>query len=773
MNITFKATSNIENKVKVRPMSQVSPSHSGLSQFDNTYNKKRPLESNSQNLSFKGLSSIKVSDLVNSFRTEIGESAAKNLNNTIQNITSSKKPWATLANNEITFKPENIGVRIYQSIIDPIIHFPIDFANSTLDLINKIPIFKNSEAIKTALEKGPLKNRRDYLENFSATMAVQHHAELLKDVNGSQNRVFIEANNRFNPKVANYNSKSERTLTRVITGIIPAFFLANDAYNLSIYINNDKDLAKKEKKRRLNQEIARIAITAASTFAVLGFFAKRSNANPRAATTLIAATTLASEILGRIIAGTPFYPISKKGAQKYAKLQNKDKKENDKKEVKTADLSKIKSEKLLLDKPQAGYNKTSVNDKTKPKSDYALKLIGTLVLLGFGAEKLPLWIKPIRKSWYELTSKYNGHFKLDATITSQEFNTLMEKLEKKGFKELADNYRNIKNSIIKNGNLTVEESGRVDRKINEMIEEKTIGFKMFSEDSLKTHRKDIKTKYKEAMNKWKVAQELGIQKKSDDVIYLCGKTNKTKDIVINQVLKFPIKLVGEIVMMPYKYVIKPLYEMPKKLISKINPNGASPEKDKLSESEILKNGINFLKKNIDAPDFETKLNKNFIDAFDNVNKSNFSNAELSGSAKTAVSTVTSAFLIFDNYNMVMIDSEGKDKQLAGQKAKERTIQRIIRIAYGACIIKLFNGIFQKQYNSSLVGAQGVNILSTGIVETLERKSVGLPLHEASREEITENDRSNLNAEGFKGVYYRTMAKLTGKKSFADMQADKK
>ena len=39
-----------------------------------------------------------------------------------------------------------------------------------------------------------------------------------------------------------------------------------------MYMNNNKDMAKKEKKKRFHQELARVIVTAAATFGTLGFF---------------------------------------------------------------------------------------------------------------------------------------------------------------------------------------------------------------------------------------------------------------------------------------------------------------------------------------------------------------------------------------------------------------------------------------------------------------------------------------------------------------------
>ena len=220
--------------------------------------------------------------------------------------------------------------------------------------------------------------------------------------------------------------------------------------------------------------------------------------------------------------------------------------------------------------------------------------------------------------------------------------------------------------------------------------------------------------------------------------------------------------------MPYQYVIKPLIEIPIK-----GRELLKGKEKKLDCDEAFRTSIEYLHNNIKASDFKAKVNKNIIDAFDNVNKSNLSTADLAGSAKIAVSTVTSGFLILDNYNMVMVDSEGKDKKLAEQKAKERTLQRIVRIAYGAALIKFFNGIFKSQMDASLLGTQAVNTAYTFATETLERTSVGLPLHEATRDEIIEKDNETLNATGLKGVYFRFMSKLTGKKAISEKKADNK
>lgn len=779
MYIKFRNNTHVENneaKANLRSMRQVSFVQPELLLSDDKY-RERPLKSNSANLSFEGL---KVSDAIKTFGEEIGESAAKHLEETIKRLVSTKNSGVTLENGELIFKKDSKAERFYRAIGDPLVHFPQDIANSALGFLKKVPGFKNSKSIDNLLENKFLKDRRIVQENFSNAMALQQYFEEMltsKDLKGGA--ILKEAQTRLKAGLSSYNTKNERSLTRIVTGIIPAFFLANDAYNLSIYVNNNKDLAKQEKKRRFYQEVTRVAITAAATFACLGFFAKKSNQNPAAAAGLIAALTFASELVGRMISGTPFYPVGKKGAIRYAKLQNKDKKDDnaDKTEDKKAQIDPLKNN----------------SQNKKSKSDYALKLLAALALIGFGIDNYKS-ITPIRKIVDKTINKYKEFFVKDFTISQKEFKELVLKLRENGFDKLADNYEKTVKKIIEAGNLTAKESSLVDIKVAERVES------LLPQDLIITPKKldDAKKLAKEQVKRKDIIKEMNFAPRSNEIINICGDStkpfkdfmviNKTKDIIFNQILGAPVRFGWEILMMPYKWIVKPLYELPKQGIEKIvtlskydfnfkKMKEAAKSKSKNAkgepEAKLLKNGIEYLRKNINDPDLKNKINSSLIDSFDKVNKSNISSAELGGSAKTAVSATTSAFLILDNYNMVMIDTEGEDKKLAGQKAKERTIQRIIRIAYGAGLIKLFNGVFKSQYDASLVGAEAVTTACTFVTETLERTSVGLPLHEATREEIIEKDNETLNAKGLKGAYFRIMAKLTGKKPLSEKVTNKK
>lgn len=736
MNITYKASSNAMDNETINSLSNPL-----------ILNKKTSISK----ISF-GCEPVKYKTMVDSFSELIGKSARENIEKVIESVSSSKHALVEKRGDELIFRKRSLGEKTYQTVIDPILFAPIDLINGGLSTLKNIPALKNSKFISNLQNIEILANRNKYRELYSNAMALRHTAEAIQ----SPEKFFKESHNRLNPGISEYAVKSERTLTRIVSGAIPAFFLANDAYNLSMYVNNNKDLAKKEKQRRFTQELGRVAITALGTFMTLGAFAKKSNNNPNFATAVIAVTTLASEVLGRLVVGTPFYPITKKQAKTYAHLQGKDK--------------------INKDKKDKNVNQNKENNQNIKKDPNIMKIIGGMVLIAFGVDAIPKVIKPLNDVVSKISLKYKNYLLKDFSISKNEFKQLMQKLKNNGFEQLANEYEIEAAKIIESGNLTVKEKGLIDSKINEIARAK-VDKKFFI--SPKKYEKEI-SKIKKTINRKEVMKQLNIVPRNDEIINICDTQNNVKFNLVDQILAFPPKVLWDIITMPYKYVVKPMFEMPKEGIEKIvyyTKNHKWPEpkplEDKRGKIQMLRDSIKFLRKIDSDPNYKEKMNVAIVDSFDNITKSTISSAEMAGVAKTVMSTITSAFLIFDNYNMVMIDSEGKDKKLASQKAKERTIQRIVRIAYGASIIKFFNGVFKTPYNASLLGSALVTTGNTILTESLERKSVGLPLHEATREEIIETDNKNLSATGIKGLYFRFMSKLTGKKPISETKPDGK
>lgn len=648
-----------------------------------------------KNPSFKGLP--KYSEAVEKFGEDFGKAAKEHFEKIIEKAKDSGLKIGT--DGAISFQEQPFFKKALDILLYPVKDMPIDLANGAINVLKRIPFLKNSSWLNDLSVKSIFQNRKNSIANKSNVAAIKHYFELLAEGNGEKEYLkrFLEGHTRFKPLMPNYNAEAERSLNRVVTGLIPAFFLANDAYNLSMYMNNNKNTAQKEKKRRFNQEVARIGITATATFYLMSIFSKQCNKSIGLTAGITSGIVLVSEVIGRLMAGNPVLPVSVKQAKEYAEKRNK---------IKQNDNSK----------PVQQKNEEE-SSKPAPKGfltlNNILKVLGGLIAFGFAVEKVSNLPK-ISEKIGKFNDWYKGLYTEEYTISRERFNELMDKLRRnENFNEMANFYKKIVD----------EQEG----------EELIIGH---------------------------------IQ-------------NKKRYVLIHQILTFPVRFVKDIIMLPYKKIVKPLSntvkekfftreekEIPKKL------NKPKSYKSKLKDEKeiiMLQNSVKFLEKieKDSESEFTRKVTEKLVSSFDNLTKSSYGNSDLNVTVKTAASAVTTGFLIADNYNIVMIDSQGKNKDLAEQKAKERAIQRGTRLTYEAFILKMVLDMFAGVCNASLVGSLAVSGALRVITEMFERKAVGLPLGESNQKEMKENEIQHLQATGLKGSYFRAMATLTGKKAFVE------
>jgi hypothetical protein len=177
------------------------------------------------------------------------------------------------------------------------------------------------------------------------------------------------------------------------------------------------------------------------------------------------------------------------------------------------------------------------------------------------------------------------------------------------------------------------------------------------------------------------------------------------------------------------------------------------------------------RKNLNPKEFTSYVNDNILKAFNVDTMSNVSNSELSNLAKTAATIATIWFLMTDNYNMVMLKSNGNDVEGAKTKFTERFVQEGSRLFYQTLLIDLFNSTFRSQYNKSLFGMSWITLTNTTLGEWLTRASVGVPIGTHNRDSLIELENKQENAKGLKKSYFNFMKRLTGKRSIKSYEVN--
>lgn len=608
----------------------------------------------------------------------------------------------------ITFRKKTIPQLIWDGLIYPVKVLPADILNGTVELIGKIKPFKNWA--QNTMQKPMFKNIRQRSKVDSQTNSLRGLFETMKGLEGKTDAeksaaMFERSVKMFDPKTGNYDTKHERSLNRLVSGLPPAIFLANDAYNLSRMMDDDKNSATHEQKVRFKQEMARIGFNAYITLVTLGALNKYINNSKMGIMLMTALTTLTTEAFSRVINGKHITRLTPEEARK----------ENSKNNAPEANIKPDVSFKASENK--ANTQKVDKEKVQKPLLSFStiMKAVGTIIVGGFaikGARK----IDAVDDAWRSFSGYFKNHYnKLtqieDYKIPKEKFDNITKVLEENGFTALAEKYK-------------------------------------------------------------KVAETA---KNSDGSISL-GKKDKKIKPAVNFVLA-PFKFIWKYGTLPYK-MVNDAVEMVVKLFSKSAPKAAAKKPDELSAlaksvDNIKDMADKYVEGKITKKQFHDYVTDNTLKAFNVDTMSNVSNSELSNIAKTAALAATIWFLMTDNYNMVMLKSNGNDVEGAKTKFKERFVQEGSRLFYQTLLIDLFNTTLSKQYHKSLFGMSWITLTNTTIGEWLTRKSVGVPVGTHSRDQLLAIEEKQEKATGFTKKYYNFMKRLTGKRSIKTYEVAQK
>lgn len=848
-----------------------------------------------------------------------------------------------------SIKEKQIGQSVLENIVFPFVNIPLYFASWVMkkaqsnpnlkegarkiynEPILRIPRKLNELDQKTDIIKGMYNKTKDVVEKFAASKNIDSEElfKMLNDKTQADKPIVQEANefikenlykvsNKFFDKhTGNFNTAYERPLNRIVTGLIPVMFLANDAYNLSVLCGDKKEESNKEAKERTKQEISRVFTTAYIQLLTFGAFTKQVNTIPWFTALTSAATVLFSEVTSRKRLGKPIFFLNKekakalneKNAKQNDKIQNnKDTKqtssqpaqntqlaqvvqqnviENDDKfknlafDVNTDNSSIFTSFKASTDDktaPAKDDNKTATvkddNKSEKPKDDKPKALInfstfkkGVAILISAGfalsfiknssLTKNSKIMKAFENFGATIKKKiYNPLAFKDFEITQHDFEVLTQALEDADCEKIAQGHKYVFN---KYGKQTIDgtvkmykaslESYKVPDVVNETLAKiKKSGINLSDED-IKKVSESVKT-------------AIGLEKTSIAEYKYSNVANKATEIIRNKKVRFSpdemenisniitesiksrvsetpiqvetkLKPFVDIVTQPFKFIMSTL-KKPFELVSLITHLIVSPLEKKAADEAVGKatltgverkiytaitevfgkkkqkegttiqtvfvnameqiakqttaerkaianhkgaayyDGINETNVKVlnDVAEREKEKLRKYVNtavekSFNSVTQSSNKNTDLAMMSKLASSAVTSAFLVADNYNMVMLKSNGEDKEGAKEKANERIIQRLSALFYQSLLINWFNATFRSTYNSSLKGMVAVAIPNTLTTEVLTRKSIGMPIGRKSIEQLNEIDEKNENRKGFVGRYFKFMRLLTGKKPLKD------
>jgi len=741
------------------------------------FNNERPLKTNSMNLSFEGLSFMQKN--TPKITKQAGEILNKVFLKQTNSIPYSKKSFLEFADkytdfmgrdlfedleksplakklmkidgDNITLYKKTIPHLVWDGLIYPIKILPFDLLNGTVELIKKIKPLENfadnllhTKFFKNIRQRSKIDSKYNALRGLFETQATLEgkmvKGKMLETpvAPASPEKIAetmqLQRLKMYDPKKGSYDTKHERALNRLVSGLPPAVFLANDAYNLSRMMDDDSHKADKESKTRFRQEVARITSDGYLKLVTLGALQKYINNSKAGIMLLTGSTVLVTEIFSRLTNGKHITRLTPEQARAINAKNNAP-------EAKIKAIDEEKSTNSVAfkgEKNNQSDNKTQQQQKPLLSFSTLWKASAAIIAAGYalrGARKIKsiddifvnAW-KPVQNAYKKLTVNPNY------TISEAKFNKIMTIMEENGFEEQVKYFKEIaaKNSMsIKN-----KTTGELEKFIS------------FGE-------KDKRSK---------IAVDFFI----------------TPFQFAYNTVTLPFKYTDQVIKFSWKNIKKGLniQDAPKtaeQLAKAAEEAAKKAERNKVIafEQAIDRIGREALKKNYNAKAFKSFVSDMTLKAFNVDSLSNLSNSDLSNLAKTATTAATLWFLMTDNYNMVMLKSNGNDTEGANTKFKERFVQEGSRLFYQTLLIDLFNNTFRNQYNRSLAGMSWITLVDTTLGEILTRKSVGTPVKPHTRDELINIETKQNNATGFKKGYYNFMKRLTGKRPISSYEVNNK
>ncbi len=750
---------------------------------------KRPLKTNHQDLSFKGLSlglykEAKQTYSLKEFLAFADKYVGKMGRELLEDITVKNKERTSnlisIDGDKITIKKKTIPHLAWDGIMYPFKILPFDLLNGTVELLGHVPFlkgwaertlarpfFKNIRQRskidakvsslqglitfrQTKIDEALAKEAKKLGKDVSA-LTQDDIARITKQVDDKMDsNVFQRELKQFDPKSGNYDTKHERALNRLVSGLPPAIFLANDAYNLSRMMDDDPTAAEHERKVRFRQEVSRILTSGYLTLITMGAFQKFINKSKFGIVLTTGTTVLVTEMFSRLSNGKHITRLTPEQARR----------ENAKMNAPEANIKPVSQQSV----PSTGHlsaQKSKEKEHQKPllSFDTLLKASAVVLSIGYGIKgikNLPAVKKAALKYFEDLKIKNNELYqKLGIDKAFSDFDAALKEANPEKYAKLNETERKLEYAV-------------------KLFENKVI-YKPFTNLYKSMTSEQYMIKPEQLDEVVKVMRENGFEKIADKYesvgkaapkitkdgieFYDFGKKDKKVKPLVNFIIA-PFKFIWNTITLPYWMIDEKLLNVFRK----------TPKiKKATTDLDVLANSFNKIykqatKKNFSKEEFKDFVQVNLLKAWNEDSLSNVSNAELSNLAKTAASIATIWFLMTDNYNMVMLKSNGNDKDGANTKFKERFVQEGSRLFYQTLLIDLFNSTFRNSYNASLLGMSWVTLADTTLGEMLTRKSVGTALKAHTRDELIAMETEQNNSTGFKKKYYDFMQRLTGKRS---------
>jgi len=711
----------------------------------------------SNNPSFKGIDFTKTVDtlthkIIYSDMDKIAPKIDSVLGGNFFTKTMQKAGLAIGSDNKLQIQDTTLLQNIWRTVKYPVVDMPRDLINAIGRNLFKTEPFSSRAAQKQS-EKS-LEIVSDILENFANPKSGTKIANGLQFNSDSCLDLFKGKVGANVTKLAkNYSSRDERTLNRMATATVSAIYGAWDFHNISMLQKDNKKEAQKAGLGRFKQEMTRMLLSAGTTFLLMGAFDKYIKHSLGLNVLTIVGGTLLSEVLSRIIHKKPLHRLSPQEAEKIALKQHPELAET----LKTSNNKETNDNKLNFKQKLENTKQIFVQFQSKDGRFPAMKCLDENYVAESQAKKkkkvdpkkVILGAFGVASAAYIITSALKGEYKylkdIKKLYAEHGENIPLDKVSNliKEAQKRADKFSIFK--PVKKFLTTRPQTIRLDELSAKLEELKVTESGNQIKEILKGYQDKIRGVIESKGNEFEIRNDMVLPK---------GIYNGFSRLLGNvyTILSFPARAVNGI--------------LKDKVFQKENA-AIEAVKAKLPFESNLKNEfgalVNILRKYTSSEDAAKEI-ANATRKFE----SGPETGELAGLARTLVTAISTYFFVNDYANSVLIESAGKDTQRAKEEQNERLAHKASNFVINGTLMNLFNSVFVKPLNASLLGATLVATATETTNEFFVRKTICQPvLPKNSRQEIIDYEQKQASRKGLLGAWSKFYRKITGKKSLTE------
>lgn len=546
---------------------------------------------------------------------------------------------------------------------------------------------------------------------------------------------------------ATYDTKKERFITRMISGLTAALFLGNDFYNSAILKGKSEEEAKKAQGKKQAQEIKENIIEGFAQYGILSCFSKLASSNIWFSVFSGTGVGIIAKIISRKISGMPLGRM--KAPENSMKEFVKAAKNNEQYKTQSEKDNEAKKPILSLKNIALGCVAIIATGFALKKGTHVIKIKDKIIGNNKETEEFITIAEKIRRV---KEKSYKASIE-PIEAKADELQNMANILKKYNEEELGMSIQKFASQYTSSDTIKIGEKYKIIKlpgglTVTQRAFKKALFTPFRIAKEIVTYPYKLASNFVNAMSNSKMNKEIerakiDFQSKMEAV---ANARNTSEEPILAREARKAHTLLEEL-------------QNKRKTIDKLNERGSKKLGDAGIKNLYNRYKLYEQKFGSDPQKLEEEFGK-YIQrlraaSLNNQTSSKIDNSQIAVLAQVTGTLAGMTFNMNDDYNAAI--RNGEDKQGAEKAARKRGLNKFARMTSQIAISGALNKLFKAQYQGSLLGAGIIVAISTVITDMVSRVLTAMPTKKMTKERLEQYQ--NDHKTGKMAWYYNMIDKL--------------